>query len=167
MTRKSPALHTPAEIAVKLRSSITQVSDLRLELSTLGLDQVRHQPTPLQNQLLAAACTSLEAWVEIQKTKLERMEWIARKQDHPAPPDPGDPRDWAVNDPRRIALNNIGPRARSHNESPLSHSPLAGLCGPDQPPRHCAWNREEEELFVISTSGIQLGPQNPPTPEIS
>lgn len=112
MTRKSPAVDTPAETAVKLRSSIAQVSDHRLELTALGLDQARHQPTPLQNQLLAAACTALEAWIEIQKTKLERMEGIARRQGHPAPPeaDPGDPRDWAVNDPRRIALNNIDPR---------------------------------------------------------
>jgi hypothetical protein len=71
MTPKRLAVDTPADIAVKLKSSIAQVSDHRLELTALGLDQARHQPTPLQNQLLASACTALEAWVEIQKTKLE------------------------------------------------------------------------------------------------
>jgi hypothetical protein len=66
-------LVTPDVIAARLKSSITQVSDLRLELTTLGLDQAHHQSTPLQNQLLAAACTALEAWVEIQKTKLSTL----------------------------------------------------------------------------------------------
>lgn len=109
-------LVTPDVIAARLKSSIAQVSDHRLELTALGLDQARHQPTPLQNQLLAAACTALEAWIEIQKTKLERMEGVARRQGRWDPPeaDPGDPRDWAVNDPRRIAFNNnnnnIAPR---------------------------------------------------------
>ena len=59
------------DIAERLNSSIVQFSDLHLELVGLGLDPDRHQPTPLQNQLLASACTALEAWVEIQKTKLE------------------------------------------------------------------------------------------------
>lgn len=119
-------LVTPDVIIARLKSSITQVSDLRLELTTLGLDQVRHQPTPLQNQLLAAACTSLEAWVEIQKTKLERAESVDRV-----------------------------------------------LGGGEIPKGICPWNREGKELFVsldpcfIRTDGIQLGPQNPPTPEIS
>lgn len=73
MTRKSPAVATPADIAEQLNSSIVQFEDLHLELTALGLDQARHQPTPLQNQLLAAACTALEAWIEIQKTKLSTL----------------------------------------------------------------------------------------------
>jgi hypothetical protein len=73
MIPKRPVVETPTETAVRLQSSIAQVSDHRLELTALGLDQARHQPTPLQNQLLAAACTNLEAWVEIQKTKLSSL----------------------------------------------------------------------------------------------
>ena len=129
MTRKSPALHTPAEIVTRLKSSIAQVSDHRLELTALGLDQARHQPTPLQNQLLAAACTNLEAWVEIQKTKLEHMKGITRKQGDPIPPETV----W------------------SEREGEEQFIPL------DLGARSC----------VLRTDGIQLGPQNPPTPEVS
>jgi hypothetical protein len=78
---------TPDDITERLNSSIVQFSDILLELTTLGLDQARHQPTPLQNRLLAAACTNLEAWVEIQKVKLENAEReVRRQQGGPVPP---------------------------------------------------------------------------------
>jgi hypothetical protein len=74
MTPKHPIVVTPASNAERLNSSIVQFTDLILELTTIGLDQARHQPTGLQNRLLQAACTSLEAWVEIQKGKLAKVE---------------------------------------------------------------------------------------------
>jgi hypothetical protein len=117
-------LYTPAANADRLNASIVQFSDILLELTSLGLDQARHQPTPLQNKLLAAACADLEAWIEIQKAKLENAEREAREQQG-------------------------GP------------VPLGFIC---------LSKSEGGELFVpldpcvLRTDGIQLGPQNPPTP---
>lgn len=122
-------LVTPDVIAARLKSSIAQVSDHRLELTALGLDQARHQPTPLQNQLLASACTALEAWVEIQKTKLSTLAEEVHQQGG-----------WIV--PETVWSEREG-------EEQFIPLDLAG--------RSC----------VFVTDGIQLGPQKPPTPEVS
>jgi hypothetical protein len=87
MSQQHLLLDTPAANAERLNASIVQFSDILLELTSLGLDQARHQPTPLQNKLLAAACTAMEAWIEIQKATLENAEREAHKQQGgPVPP---------------------------------------------------------------------------------
>lgn len=79
MTPQHLLLDTPAVVVSRLKSSIEQVNEHRSELIALGLDHTRHQPTPLQNKLLAAACAAMEAWVEIQMVKLEKAEARANR----------------------------------------------------------------------------------------
>lgn len=87
-----PLIVTPQVTVDRLRSSITEVSDLCSELTAIGLNADMHQATPLQNQLLAGACASLEAWLAIQKEKLSNAEVKARR----IPPEAETPPPWIV-----------------------------------------------------------------------